>query len=203
MAKFIEYIGFQFGNPKGVIGRVCCKIMNIINKKMYGKLIEQLNLDDKGVVLEIGYGNGYLIDKIYKNFKATIYGIDISNDAKKLAENRNKKIPTSKLFLDIGDCCKLKYNDNKFDSIVTINTIYFWSNTEKGLKEIFRTLKPNGIFYNVVYSKSWLKKLSYTKKGFKLFESDEYVDQGKKAGFTSVKLIEIVKNKSFIVEFTK
>ena len=32
MSKFTEYIGSQFGNPRGVIGKVCCILMNIINK---------------------------------------------------------------------------------------------------------------------------------------------------------------------------
>ena len=35
MSKFTEYIGSQFGNPRGFVGKVCCLIMNIINKAMY------------------------------------------------------------------------------------------------------------------------------------------------------------------------
>lgn len=32
MSKFTEYIGSQFGNPHGFVGRICCVIMNVINK---------------------------------------------------------------------------------------------------------------------------------------------------------------------------
>ena len=39
MSKFTEYIGSQFGNPRGFVGSVCCLIMNTINKKMYRKTV--------------------------------------------------------------------------------------------------------------------------------------------------------------------
>ena len=31
MSKLTDYIGSQFGNPRGFVGMCCCKIMNIIN----------------------------------------------------------------------------------------------------------------------------------------------------------------------------
>ncbi len=203
MGKFSEYIGFQFGNPKGFVGQICCKIMNIINYKMYNTLISNITLEKNSKLLEIGYGNGHLIKKIYKKFKPQIYGIDISEDAKNLALNKNKNIPKENLVLEIGDCCNLTYSDNFFDSVVTINTIYFWEDTEKGLSEIFRTLKPKGSFYNIVYSKKWLEKLEYTKKSFKLFENDYFVKMGKSVGFKNVEIIEIEKEKSYIIVYKK
>lgn len=35
MGNFSEYIGSQFGNPRGIIGKCCCLIMNMINRAMY------------------------------------------------------------------------------------------------------------------------------------------------------------------------
>lgn len=44
MSKFTEYIGEQFGNPHGFVGKVCCVIMNVINKAMYRKTISLLEV---------------------------------------------------------------------------------------------------------------------------------------------------------------
>ena len=168
MRKFTEYIGKQFGNPHGFVGKVCCIIMNIINRAMYKKTVSLLNISDNDNVLDIGYGNGYLLKCIYKKAKANLYGIDISEDMKILAGKRNKKaVSDAKLFLEVGDCCNLKYDEKYFDAVTSINTVYFWSDTIKGLSEIYRTLKEGASFYNVVYTKEWLDKLSYTQKGFK------------------------------------
>ena len=105
--------------------------------------------------------------------------------------------------MDIGDCCDLEYADDFFEAVTSINTVYFWGDTIKGLSEIHRTLKSGGSFYNVVYTKDWLDKLSYTEKGFKKFEPDELASLGKIAGFETIQVKDIVKGKSFVVIYTK
>ncbi|MBP3916587.1 MAG: methyltransferase domain-containing protein [Clostridium sp.] len=50
------------------------------------------------------------------------------------------------LCLSIGYCCNLLYDDDFFDVVTTINTIYFWNDTKKGLEEIYRVLKGDGVF---------------------------------------------------------
>lgn len=204
MSKFTEYIGKQFGNPHGFVGKVCCVIMNIINKAMYKKTVSLLNIFDNDNVLDIGYGNGYLLKCIYKKAKANLYGIDISEDMEILAGKRNKKaMRDGKLFLEIGDCCNLKYQEKYFDAVTSINTVYFWSDTVKGLSEIYRTLKEDSSFYNVVYTKEWLDKLSYTQKGFKKYEPEQLIEFGKQAGFDNIEVRDILKGKSFVVIYTK
>lgn len=204
MSKFSEYIGEQFGNPHGFVGKVCCVIMNIINKAMYKKTVLLLNISDDDNVLDIGYGNGYLLKCIYKKAKANLYGIDISEDMRAQASKRNKNaMSDGRLFLEIGDCCNLKYTDNHFGAVTSINTVYFWNNTVKGLSEIHRTLKEGASFYNVLYTKEWLDKLSYTAKGFKKYEPEQLIEFGKQAGFDNIEFKEIVRGKSFVVIYTK
>jgi len=54
MSKFTEYIGSQFGNPRGFVGKVCCLIMNIINKAMYKNTVSVIELSSDGNLLDIG-----------------------------------------------------------------------------------------------------------------------------------------------------
>jgi SAM-dependent methyltransferase len=103
----------------------------------------------------------------------------------------------------LGDCCDLQFPDGTFDAVTSINTIYFWRDTIKGLSEIRRVLKDDGIFVNAVYSQEWLKRVSYTKKGFKFFSKKDYVSDGKKAGFSDVIIEDIVKGKSFTIKYMK
>lgn len=44
MSKFTEYIGGQFGNPHGFVGKICCLIMNTINRAMYKKTVSLLDV---------------------------------------------------------------------------------------------------------------------------------------------------------------
>ena len=86
MSKFTEYIGSQFGNPRGLIGRICCIIMNVINKAMYKKTVALIDAGPDDKVLDIGYGNGYLLKYLYKKTRSDLYGI--------LSRRRKKKMWT-------------------------------------------------------------------------------------------------------------
>ena len=204
MGKFTEYIGSQFGNPRGFVGKVCCLIMNIINKAMYKNTVALIDVSEGAKVLDIGYGNGYLLKCLNRKNNLELYGIDISEDMLIQATKKNKKAAEKgKLHLEIGDCCDLKYEDEFFDVVTSINTVYFWDDTVKGLSEIRRVLIPGGSLYNVVYTKEWLDKLSYTKKGFKKFEPEDLGKLGEEAGFEEIKVQSIVKGKSFVVIYRK
>lgn len=133
-----------------------------------------------------------------------IKGIDISEDMIASAVKRNKKaVEQGRVVLSLGDCCNLDFQTEMFDAVTSVNTIYFWSDTVKGLTEINRVLKDRGIFVSAVYSQEWLKKLSYTKKGFKFFSKKDYISDGKKAGFSEVIIEEIVNGKSYIIKYIK
>ncbi len=204
MGKFTEYIGSQFGNPRGLVGKICCIIMNTINKAMYRRTLSLIELSKDDKVLDIGYGNGYLLKLIDKKYFADLYGIDISGDMKFQAISRNKKaLEEGTLHLQVGDCCNLPFEDEMFKAVTSINTVYFWSDTLKGLKEIYRCLINGGSFYNVVYTKEYLDTISYTKKGFKKFDPEQLVQIGKEAGFSDIHIQDIVKGKSFAVIYKK
>ena len=204
MSKLTEYIGSQFGNPRGIIGFICCKCMNVINKKMYKKTVSLLSLNRNQKLLDIGYGNGFLIKLADKMFGCSLYGIDISEDMKALAQKRNKNaLKDNRLNFEVGYCCNLRFADNTFDAVSSINTVYFWSDTAKGLSEIRRCLVPGGCFINAVYTKEWLSRTKMADKGFKKFEPEELVALGKQAGFEKIEISEIVKGKSFAVIYWK
>lgn len=114
-----------------------------------------------------------------------------------------KAVEQGRVVLSLGDCCNLDFQTEMFDAVTSVNTIYFWSDTVKGLSEINRVLKDRGIFVSAVYSQEWLKKLSYTKKGFRFFSKKDYISDGKKAGFSEVIIEEIVNGKSYIIKYIK
>ena len=72
------------------LGSICCLIMNIINKKLYLGIVNSLDIVKDNLVLDIGYGNGNLSRLLYNKYGCKIFGIDISEDMKKVAIKKNK-----------------------------------------------------------------------------------------------------------------
>ena len=74
-----------------------------------------------------------------------------------------KKIKSKKLsgFIQMvmGDSENLPYGDNSFDAITVAFGVRNFENLEKGLSEIFRVLKPNGIL--VILETSVPKKIPF------------------------------------------
>ncbi len=202
--KISDYMDSQLSHPRGIIGNICCYLMNIANKQLYLGVRDSLTLNKDSHVLEIGYGNGHLIKLLYQKFACKISGIDISEDIKKVASRRNKKgVAQNNIQLEIGDCCHLHFDDECFDAIVTMNTIYFWRDTKKGLNEIFRTLKTGGVFSNVIYSKDYMQAASYSKEIFKFFNPEEIETLAKEIGFKEVKVLSLKHGNAFIINCVK
>ena len=204
MNRFTKYVSSQFKNPRGFGGVIISIIQNVLNRAMYNNTAALVRLEPNARVLDIGYGNGYLLQKLYKKQVVDLYGIDISDAAKKMATKKNKKASkANRLHLSVGDCCNLPYAESSFDAVTSINTIYFWNDTVKGLSEIRRTLKNGKSFYNIVYTKEYLDTIKYTQIGYKKFEQDELEEYGKQADFENVEIKEIMKGKGFVVIYTK
>lgn len=204
MNKLTRYISSQFKNPGGVGGWIITLVQNVVNSAMYQKTVELVNTGAEDKLLDIGYGNGHLLQKIYGKCASDLYGVDISDDARKMAEKKNQKAAEAgKLHLQVGDCCSLPYEEEMFSAVTTINTVYFWEDTVKGLSEIRRCLKTGKSFYNVVYTKEYLDTIKYTQTGYKKFSPEELTEYGKDAGFEKTEVRDIVKEKSFVVIYTK
>lgn len=88
--------------------------------------------------LDIGCGTGFAMKKSRKYFK-NIYGIDIS-------EEMLKKIDFGTVVC--GDIAKMPFQDNFFDAVSCIAVLHHCYNINDVLKDAYRVLKPNGIFYS-------------------------------------------------------
>ena len=200
--RIFKYVGSNFAKPNGIGGEISTKIMNIMNQKQYKTVLENINLESNDNVLDIGFGNGYLLDKLYKqHIPIRLYGIDISEDMlKKVSEKNRKIIENGDLKLFLENINKTSFNQNYFDKIYTINTIYFWEDLIKCFSEIKRILKPNGIFINVIYSKYFLEKMTiFTKYGYNKYAIEDIVKITEDNGMKTIGTIEIVKNKSYCI----
>ena len=194
-----KYIGEQFKKPTGKGGKVSSFFMNRLNKLQYKSVINYVKEACDEDILDIGFGNGYLINKVAKIYNNNrVYGIDISEDMLKVASIKNKEfIENGQVNLLLADVENLSFEDNKFNRIYTVNTLYFWNNPNRALKEINRVLKNNGIFINCFYTEEWLNKIRYTKYGFNKYSLEKILKVYKANGIEVEEIIELKKDSSY------
>jgi len=199
--KIIRFVGTKFSNPRGITGRLSTRLMNIMNQKQYRAVLDNINLEANDVLLDIGFGNGYLIHKLLKrNIPIKICGIDISNDMVNNVSKKYKRfIDDGYLSLYLENIANTSFEKEMYNKIYTINTMYFWNELEKCFSEIKRILKPNGIFLNAVYTREFLDRIIYTRYGFNKYSIDDVIKITEENGMTIVKLVEIKKNSTYCV----
>lgn len=205
---YIKLFGRQLRKPSGFMANTVADKMNTANAFMYDRTIEFMQLQSHEHILEIGYGNGKLFEKILaKADGIKISGIDYSKEMYIQAHRNNAiAIEQQKLFLYHGNSNVMPFDDEYFDKIFCINVIYFWDKPDEHLKEIKRVLKPGGIFYATIRNKTDMQRMPFTKHGFTLYAEDEWKDVLKRNGLMFIETEKIseppveVNGKSFQLE---
>jgi ubiquinone/menaquinone biosynthesis C-methylase UbiE len=113
--------------------------------RMYKELADDITKKMKhGSILDVRTGPGHLPIEITKRSpKVKITGIDLTEKmieiAKKKAENAGF---IGRVYFEVGDGNKLRYEDNTFDLVVSSGSFHHWKNPVRVLNECYRVLKP-------------------------------------------------------------
>jgi len=120
-------------------------------------------------ILDIATGTGDLAIQMANTGATRIVGLDLSDGM--LSVGR-KKIAAKELDVEIemiqGDSENLPFEADSFDAITVAFGVRNFENLELGLSEIFRVLKPGGIF--VVLETSVPTRFPF-KQGYKIYSS--------------------------------
>ena len=142
-----EQVAEMFDNVSGNYDALN-RIMTFgIDMKWRKKVVNIVGAKKPKSILDIATGTGDFAIMLSKLNPEKIIGLDIS---KGMLEVGIKKIKNKKLdgLIDmvIGDSENLPFGDNSFDAITVGFGVRNFENLDKGLQEIHRVLKPNGIF---------------------------------------------------------
>jgi ubiquinone/menaquinone biosynthesis C-methylase UbiE len=196
-----KYIAKQLGNPVGFGGKIVFSVMSRQNRPLYKDVIRLLSPTDTDSILDIGCGNGNVLNMLANRSGCTLTGIDFSASAVKSALSRNRKfVKNGRMNLVCQDMSKLPFPDSSFEKAFTINTVYFWMNLDAIMAEIRRVMKPGGLFINALFTNETLDSFSHTEFGYKRFSPDELTIAGQNAGF-AVEIVSALGGKAYCVVY--
>lgn len=188
--KDLKILAKNLANPQGEKGIEIGEMMNATNIGMTLESIKTLLIEDDEHILEIGHGNaGHLKSILNKAKDLTYTGIDISETMRKEAQNLNIEFKDQADFI-LYEGRKLPFEDEVFDKIFTVNTVYFWENPVEFLNEIYRVLKNTGTFVLTFAQRDFMEKLPFTKFNFKLYNNDEMEELISESRFKRMKISE-------------
>jgi cyclopropane fatty-acyl-phospholipid synthase-like methyltransferase len=114
------------------------------------KLLDVLILSECQSILDVGCGTGELTEYFADHTNGNVTGIDFSSEAIEFAQERTAG-KHNRLSFQVMDMDDLTLSVNNFDTVVSIDTLYFVSDLHKTMNALRDSLQEKGqmgIFYS-------------------------------------------------------
>ena len=118
------------------------------------KLLDVLKASKCDRILDLGCGTGALTEYFADHFDGHITGIDFSSAAIEFAQNRTKG-KRNRLTFQVMDMDQINFPSNSFDTMISIDTLYFVKDLHKTVHAMQVSLQEDGqmgIFYTTKIS---------------------------------------------------
>lgn len=179
--------------PKGTGGKIMVALMNLCHSPVANWGLRFLNLAPDATVLDCGCGGGMNIKRLLKRCpEGTVSGIDYSPVSVEKSESVNKKaIAEGRCRVVQGSVAAMSFPDDSFDAVTAFETTYFWPDLSKCFREVWRMLKPGGIFFICNESNGdsdkddkWMKVI----EGMTIYRDTDLQAYLERAGFRNIRV---------------
>ena len=177
--RFSSYFSKQAKKPSGIFGRFfMSRIFDKGNLELNNFVKETLSIKKSDNILEIGCGTGSLIKIIADELEnGIVEGIDFSKTMISMAKKKNKKhIGKKKAIIRLGNFDELQFENNSYDKIFSVNTIYFWKNPVITISKAFDLLKANGMIVLGFHNKEEMEKMDLDENIFQLYSLQDVIN---------------------------
>ena len=136
---------------------------NGVTQVQLEKSLDVLNLSECQSILDVGCGTGALTEYFADHTNGNVTGIDFSSEAVKFAQERTRE-KQHRLSFQVMDMDEIDFPPNSFDTVLSIDTLYFVNDLHKTLNAIRYSLEEQGqlgIFYSPKISMGESKEMLY------------------------------------------
>ena len=177
--------------PEGLLGRCMVGSMNHAHAALADWGLSHLPETGPAEIAELGCGGGRNIRALLRKYPAaTVTALDYSKISVEKARSVNRKgLQAGRCRIIQGDVSHLPFENSAFDLVTAFETVYFWPGPTESFREVYRTLRPGGIFLIANESDGensqddkWLSVID----GMRIFNQTQLTTFLTEAGFSEV-----------------
>ena len=194
----------QCGKPSSEEGKELADKMNEYHYPLTSWGLEIVQISNSDTILDIGCGGGRTMSMLAEKVPdGKVSGIDHSPDCVTWSAEYNQTlVKEGRVEVFHASVEKMPFQDNYFNLVVAVETIYFWPNILDSFKEVHRILKPGGKF--LIVNEMYLSKAFREKneehmatERMTIYSPEQLEQLLKDAGFTDVS-IDLVESKNWL-----
>ncbi len=188
----------RLGNPArpaGETGRLMLNRMNRSHEVLTNWALGFVEIRSDAEALDIGCGGGETLKRLLARApEGHITGVDYSEVSVETSlKNAEKAVQDGRISVVQGSVEKLPFEDESFDVITTVESLYFWPDPAANLKEVFRVTRHGGALLIALNihdngSLSSEKKASSIEFGAKVFTRWQLATMLFSAGFRDIEM---------------
>lgn len=135
--------------PVGLGGKIMVAMMNLGHSPVARWGLRFLELAPDARVLDCGCGGGANIKTLLKLCpKGRVQGIDYSAVSVEKARKVNARaIAAGRCNVQQASVTELPFEAEQFEVVTAFETVYFWPELAQNFREVYRVLKPGGVFF--------------------------------------------------------
>ena len=177
--------------PEGLLGELMVKSMNKGHAAVSDWGMEHITKLHPSKIIDLGCGGGRNAAELLKRFPAaTVHALDYSEvSVQKTKQFNQQAIKNGRLQVTHANVLNLPFSADTFDLATAFETVYFWPGPTDSFREVYRTLRPGGVFLivNEVDGENprdsrWLSVID----GMRIYNGDQLTRFLTKAGFSKV-----------------
>ena len=147
-------------------GKAVCRLVWDMNKAECDAYLEKalsgIPDDFSGKLLEVPVGTGILTMPVYQTLpEADITCLDYSPDMMGQAQEKADRLHLKNVTFQQGDVGALPYADDTFDIVLSLNGFHAFPDKGAAYREVFRVLRPGGIFCGCFYVRGEHKRTDW------------------------------------------
>lgn len=129
-------------------GPVYNRLIHKAVSQLYRYFVKEIRPLKRAKILDVGSGPGILTLQLAKeNPTASVVGIDYSPTQVRAANRLKNRQHIKNCIFRRGDAISQPFEDANFDIVMSMGSIKHWPDAKKGLQEIRRVLKPEGLAF--------------------------------------------------------
>ena len=164
--------------------------MELGHRPVGEQAIERMQIPTQATVLDVGCGSGWAARLMAQRARqGRVVGIDVSDEMVRLAGEESVNHPNVEF--RVASAEQLPFDDAEFSHAFSMESLYYYADIERALREIRRVLKPGGLFVAVVDlyrenqpSHQWI---DFLKVPVQLLSAAEYRSLFDRVGFVNVR----------------
>lgn len=157
---------------------------SVFYQAVHKRLLDYVELPEQSRVLDIGCGTGRLLNRLAAKYpKLQGIGLDFSAEMLRQARRSNNHRP--RLVFVRGNAAALRFVGNQFDAVFNTISFLHYAEPKRVLAEIYRVLRPGGMFYLVDPTDRSLTRIWHNE--MRLYDRERRQKMGMQVGLECIK----------------